>query len=175
MSLSQWQKENPTMKQDLQILYDLIQKLKPKKIVEIGAGHSTLAMALALYFSGLDTYIYTTDIDKHRVEIFQKETSETKLNLHIVFNDIDSLKFLSEFDGIADLIFIDSSHKYEQTLSELEEAAGKLAPNGYIIMHDAISMAGVRDAIYRFMEVHKEEFKYFVLKTECGLGVLQRK
>ena len=98
-----------------------------------------------------------------------------QLNCYCYFSNKDSIKFLSEFEGIADLIFIDSSHTFVQTTNELYEAIGKLAPDGYILMHDVISVPDVRAAIHHIMEVYKDEFKYFILKTECGLGVLQRK
>jgi len=176
MSLEEWKEENPSMRQDLQILYELVRKLRPEVILEVGTGHSTLAMLRAMedMYGDFWRFLYSTDIDNDRVKLFLKKAKDAQLK-HGKFYTQDSIKFLSEFEGIADLIFIDSSHEYTQTLSELEEASGKLAPNGYIILHDVTAIRDVRMAVGHFLTIHPDEFKYFVLKTECGLGVLQRK
>lgn len=175
MSLEQWGNENPTMKQDLKILYQFVMRYKPQIILEVGTGHSTLAMLKASddLCNTASITIHTTDIDQHRIDIFEEKMGiETYYRAHT--NNKDSIKFLSEFEGFADLIFIDSSHEYIQTYKELEAASGKLAPNGYIIMHDVISVPNVNRAVKEFLAENKDEFKYFILKTECGLGVLQR-
>lgn len=175
--LADLQKENPSMKQDLKILHEFVIRYRPEIILEVGTGHSTLAMAYAANllerFEKIVT-IYSTDIDIERTKLFNKKINDNNL-YHVILLNEDSLKFLSNYEGMVDLIFIDSAHTYDLTLKELEEASGKLSPNGYILMHDVISVSDVQLAIKEFLSKHPDEFKYFILKTQCGIGVLQRK
>ena len=174
MSLSEWQKENPTMKQDLKILYELVIFNCPKVIVEIGCGHSTMAMALALKVSGLkDSKVYSTDIDNNRINQFQDKINKEGLSDYCMLFDEDSAQFLKDFDCIADIIFIDSAHEYQKTLDEINESSKILSSKGFIFIHDTTN-GNILNAIKEFMRQNKD-WVYSNFPTQYGLGVLKIK
>jgi predicted O-methyltransferase YrrM len=67
----------------------------------------------------------------------------------------------------ADLIFLDTSHAYPDTLEEVLAYAPRLAPGGCLVMHDSISIAGVR----RSLEELPDRFRRLTFATERGNGV----
>lgn len=46
-----------------------------------------------------------------------------------------------------DLLYIDTSHEYQPTLDEIATYAPRLAPGGFILLHDTISQDGCRRAL----------------------------
>lgn len=180
MSLEEFQNENPTMKQDLKILYEMVHFNKPRKIVEIGTGHSTMAMALALKCFMLNGKILTTDIDKVRVEYFMKKIDNADLSNYCILHTKDSIEFLNEIsfesgftEKTVDMIFIDSAHEYQKTLDEINASNAILASKGFIFIHDTTN-GSVLSAIKKFLE-DNNSYIYSNFTTQCGLGVLKRK
>ncbi len=176
MSLEEWQKENPSMKQDLKILYEMIIKNQPKIIAEIGTGHSTMAMALALKNCGREqNKIFTTDIDPDRVKYFIKKIGDCGLSKYCIFYEIDSIDFFEEFTDYKeiDMIFIDSAHEYQKTLDEIIASDKILSDKGFIFIHDTTN-GNVLAAIKEFIK-NKNNYTYSNFPTQYGLGVLKRK
>jgi cephalosporin hydroxylase len=66
-----------------------------------------------------------------------------------------------------DLIFLDTSHAYPDTLHEVLAYAPRLVPGGYFVMHDSVSIAGVR----RSLEELPDRFRKLTFATERGNGV----
>lgn len=129
-----------------EIFKDLITKLKPKVIVEVGSwkGQSTITMAQACKELGLDTKIYCIDTWLGALEFYTTPTPERDLEIkdgypqvyytfkknikeHNVDDIIETitlpsnlgLKYLKEKGIQADLIYIDASHEYEDVKNDI--------------------------------------------------------
>jgi len=64
----------------------------------------------------------------------------------------------------ADIIFIDSSHAYENTCKEIQLYSQKLSPGGCLVLHDSIKWPGVREAIVNVRE------SYYILTFATSRG-----
>ena len=91
---------------DACLLYSLIRKHKPKRIIEIGSGHSTLIGLRALKANGLGRY---QCIEPYPNDIIRTLASAGEIDLTA---DIVQNVSLAEFEklGSGDILFIDSSH-----------------------------------------------------------------
>ena len=92
---------------DAAAAYVMVRTLEPKRIVEVGSGHSTRFLARAVADGGLDTRITAIDpeprasLEGLKVNWLRQPVQATALKL---------------FEGLAerDILFIDSSHKLER-------------------------------------------------------------
>lgn len=81
----------------------------------------------------------------------------------------------------ADIVFLDTSHWYENTVAELEAYLPFVRPGGRIVCHDTQlrrpegspprPLFPVRTAIKQFVEKHK--FEWFEYLDSWGLGVIE--
>ncbi len=98
--------------------------------------------------------------------------------------------------GAPELVFLDSSHEYRQTLDEIEAWYPALAAGGFIVLHDTSEFAacfdvtgvgGVRRALSEWRDSHREievislnhnvpmlETPGMVYQDFCGVGVIQK-
>jgi len=82
-------------------------------------------------------------------------------NVAVLVTDFDYL-FLQDLpDKYFDWVFLDSSHRYEDTLKELEIIAPKIKDGGFIAGHDwqdkiGHRHAGVKKAICEWLDIHSE-------------------
>jgi len=149
-------------------LYDLTVNLpwKTKLVVELGVrgGNSTVALLAAVNDSG--GYLFSVDIrDCSKVFVGEPNWAFT------LGNDLDVVK---SWIWPIHHLFIDTSHKFEHTLNELQEWGKFLVQGGIISLHDTVSAPGVARAIEHYLRANPERFSYenFV---ECnGLGVLTK-
>ena len=74
---------------------------------------------------------------------------------------------LAELPSAADLIFIDTTHAYEDTRVEIATHAPRLSSRGCLALHDSIRFPGVRRAI---AEV-RDRFRICTFATERGNGL----
>lgn len=83
--------------------YAMVRHIKPKRIVEVGSGHSTRFMALAVSDGELDTHI--TAIDP------APRTSIGELGVEVILKTVEDAE-LAPFKALSDgdILFIDSSH-----------------------------------------------------------------
>ena len=91
----------PTL--DAAAAYAFVRGEKPKRIVEVGSGHSTRFMKQAVDDGGLDTHITAIDAQPNRF------VDKLEIDfLHCTLGDVDSAVFARL--GPGDILFIDSSH-----------------------------------------------------------------
>ena len=98
--------------------------------------------------------------------------------------------------GAPELIFLDSSHEYRQTLDEIEAWYPALTPGGLIVLHDTSEFAasfdvtqqgGVRRALKEWRDSHPEvevislnhnvpamETPQMIYQDFCGAGLIQK-
>jgi len=190
---------------EVDFLFDIISKLRPEKILEIGTflGYSTAIMASALNKS--NSYIVTID-PNHPHRCIEKPVDWAKIITEKI--GLNNIKFIegythkqnSIFDGrevfiknenaredvlkelidnqeLFDIIFIDGNHTTEQVLNDGKSCLKLLQKDGIIIFHDALQTTSVNKALEIFVE--EDEIKnycdFFIINTEEGLGVIKRK
>jgi len=148
------------------ILASLIKNAQIKTVLELGlgAGESAEAMLKALPKNG---HMWSMDIAKCKA---------VSIKLASEYNG--KWDFLAEVDDInarwketVDMVYIDTSHTYEQTLKELE----KFAPyaSRFIVLHDTASNPPVREAIVEFLTDDKK-WAWAEWSHEFGLAMLMR-
>jgi predicted O-methyltransferase YrrM len=117
------------------LLYSIIRKFRPARIIEIGAGASTLLSALALKANGgsgrltsIEPYpeSYLRELADPKYELLDKKVEQVPLSL---FEDLKT----------NDILFIDSSHVVRiggDVIYEILEILPRLKPGVLIHFHD---------------------------------------
>lgn len=92
---------------DAEIYYQIIRKYNPKKIIEIGSGHSTL---IALEAVKKNLFLNSTKTSITCIEPFENKWLEN-FKINLIRQKIEDLKFdISKNLNKNDILFIDSSH-----------------------------------------------------------------
>ena len=105
---------------DAAAAYTMVRTLRPKRIIEVGSGHSTRFLARAVVDGGLDTRI--TAIDP------EPRASLEGLKVNWLRQPVQATS-LKVFEALAerDILFVDSSHKLERG-SDVEFLLEKVLP-----------------------------------------------
>jgi hypothetical protein len=83
----------------------------------------------------------------------------------------DDLEFAKEYRGEIEVLFMDTSHSYEQTKKELEAWGSKVVNGGFIIIHDTVSYPEQNKAIWEFLS--SNPLSQYVEHENCnGLGII---
>lgn len=118
------------MDDTLEVVGKILEKIKPKKILEIGTavGYSAIKFSEYLNENG---YIDTIERDEERVKEANQNIKDLGLDEKIHIFEGDALEILPTLAGPYDVVFIDAAKgKYPIFLSE---ALRMLANNGIII------------------------------------------
>lgn len=118
------------MDDTLEVVGKILEKIKPKKILEIGTavGYSAIRFSEYLNENG---YIDTIERDEERVKEANQNIKDLGLDEKIHIFEGDALEILPTLAGSYDVVFIDAAKgKYPIFLSE---ALRMLANNGIII------------------------------------------
>lgn len=143
--------------------------MQAKVVFEIGCftGYTTVHLAMALQPS--DGHIHYLDFDRSHLDTATKNLQ--RLGLHARATPYCGASVapavLAALPARADLIFIDTTHEYSDTVAEIAAYRQRLSPGGVIVLHDSIRFAGVRRAI---AEVY-ESFGVLTFATERGNGL----
>lgn len=88
---------------DATLAYTLIRAVRPRRVVEVGSGHSTRFIARAIHDAGANTHLLSIDPQPRReIDALCSEVDRRPLS-------VDSAQRLTELDG-GDVLFIDGSH-----------------------------------------------------------------
>jgi len=139
--------------------------------VELGSGkfNSTMALGLGSQITGAE--FFSIDMQDKKSEGEQKLC---KYGINCKFIHSDSIIAGQEWDGrTIDLLYIDTSHTYEQTLGELETWWRFVKIGGFIILHDTSAYDDVSAAIWQFTK-GKTDWIFFNIPICAGLGILWR-
>jgi hypothetical protein len=129
---------------DSEFLYSIIREKKPKKIIEVGSGGSTLIIAAALRMNFLESQEksqlisiepYPQEFLKRLSQTSSDYYSYTLLEQKIQETDLSIFKSLSEND----ILFIDSSHVFKQGSDvefEFLQVYPSLEPGVIVHIHD---------------------------------------
>jgi hypothetical protein len=103
---------------DAAAAYAMVRETKPRRIVEVGSGHSTRFMARAVADGGLETGI--TAIDP------EPRASLSGLKIEWISSPVQQVKAFPPL-GAGDILFIDSSHQLKPG-SDVEFLLGEVLP-----------------------------------------------
>jgi predicted O-methyltransferase YrrM len=109
-----------------QVLIKIIQKTRPKRILEIGTfiGYSTILMAKDL---DADARITTIEIHAGEAKLARENIEKAGLRTRIDVIVGDAIKVIPTLTGKFDMIFIDAA---KEEYYDLSEAGRKEAPQG---------------------------------------------
>ncbi len=115
-----------------------------ERMVQLGhyAGYSTLHIGI-LFRKMAKGKLYTIDIAERMSAYTQSWVEKAGIGEHVCVVTGDSADVgmpsaaAMYLGGQPDIVFIDSSHKYDHTLKELDLWYEALRPNGFIFLHDA--------------------------------------
>ena len=154
-----------------QILYALVRVIKPKVVMELGVYHGAstchIASALVKNRKGAVTSIDLADDSGGMIP--------AALMKKVTLKQADGLTELEAADDDSiDLLFEDMDHGYETCEQVAILARRKLAPGGFLIVHDAMHYivgSAVRNGLHAGGIV--PEF-YLIEPSDCGLAIWQK-
>jgi len=153
----------------LQTLHMLTVELNLKNILELGTrtGESTIALLLAA--QKLGGKMTSIDIDP----CYETKEKVKKLGLEPYwdFIQIDDLKL--NWEKKIDHLFIDTSHTYEHTMSELRKFEPFVRNGGLITFHDIVSHPPVLMAIRDFIS-QRTDIRFYKFFHNNGFGVIRK-
>ena len=149
------------IEEHLPFLRDVCYRVEAKIILELGTrfGNSTLAFLQAAQVLGAK--VISIDIEDCSKAGFGYPNWE--------YHQMNDLDF--EINEDIDVLFIDTSHTFGQTLAELDKFAPKVKNGGVILLHDTIATPDVYAAIKYYLS-HNPQYKFEHRTNCCGLGVL---
>jgi predicted O-methyltransferase YrrM len=128
---------------DADFLYQILRKLKPRRVIEIGSGHSTKIVQLALDKNTAESGLTVT----HRcIEPFENAWLAERDDIELIRTPVELLDIdWSTELSAGDLLFIDSSHMIRpqgDVLKEYLEILPQLASGVYVHIHDIFTPRG---------------------------------
>jgi len=121
---------------DAIMLYSMIRHYKPKRIIEIGSGHSSAVM-LDTNDTFFDSKIELTFIDPYADRLFSIMTENDKKNVKVIQTDVQVID-LDVFKTLTagDILFIDSTH-VSKTGSDVNYILFEILPvlNSGVLIH----------------------------------------
>ena len=136
-------------------------------VLELGTsmGESTIALLLAVRRIGG----HVTSIDMNPCLEARQAVERLGLSVNWTFKQGDDLQV--EWREPIDLLLIDTSHKYEHTLKELEKFEPHVREGGMILMHDIVSFPEVNNAMTQYVKGRNDLRPYRYLNNN-GLGII---
>ena len=188
----------------MSLLHGLIMGNGIRRLVQLGtfSGYSTLLLGFFLRQMGAERGLCTFEIGEALCLYTQRWIDRAELASLVRLELRSSLDPASPaiahdyLRGAPELIFIDSSHEYANTLAELDAWYPHLAPGGFIVLHDASEFAasfdatragGVRRTLREWRQTHPEAEALFmngnvrvqetpgmIYQDFCGAGLIQK-
>jgi len=147
-------------------LYQLVAFAGLTKIVELGTrgGESTCALLIGASETG--GHVVSVDHGKGSLYAAEPSTANelegaSKTIRMLALDDLwtmvimDDLEFGTEYKPDLDLLFIDTTHSYGQTIKELELWGNRVGHGGYILIHDTVGYPEQLQAIWEFLDNHE--------------------
>ena len=165
-------------------LYERAVEAKAKVIVELGTqiGHSTRALLKATIEN--NGHMHSVELNANSLalvgEAMKSGGADTSFWTAVPGDDLEVAK---QWTIHMDLLFLDTSHTYENTVKELESYSKFVVPQGIIIMHDTYmdrsvpEQYPVRRAVEDWLK-NNGEWEFLDITTPgdgWGLGLLRRR
>jgi len=151
-------------------LSQLVFYRKPVVVVELGCfvGWASAHLAMALQANG-DGKLYCVDCEQKNLDATM--TNLKRLGLDGVTNTLlgksTEETVVGGLPDKIDILFIDTSHTYRDTLDEILLYSSRIRERGCMVLHDSVSFPGVRRAIAEM----SGKFRILTFATESGNGV----
>ena len=145
----------------LPVMQKICMDIEAENILELGVRTGNSTRAFIEVADIIDSQVYGVDIE---------DCSWVSDSPRFHFTKCDSLEYVPDF--IPSLVFIDTSHKYHQTLLELRRYVPLLPTAGVIMLHDTISCPEVLQAIQDFIKESDRIEKFENHTNNNGLGIL---
>jgi cephalosporin hydroxylase len=176
-------KDIPGTMFDFKGYYESIAQSLPQdcRIVEIGVADGKSSIYLAEALANMNKRFHLTMIDSldygHTEQLTEilMNIQKSKLSEHIQFLPFDSLKASCKFnDGSLHFVFIDSSHKYEETKAEIRLWYRKLFDGSTLAGHDYFSQEnpGVKMAVDEVIPV--DLLETYATENNCGVWAIRK-
>lgn len=160
------------------ILFSEVINLDAKKVIELGTGGGWSTEAFLLGLEITNGHLWTIDIRPCEATIERLKN----YGFDFTFWQGDSLNFIKTWDkGKVEIVYIDTSHTFEQTLKELNAYAPLVKDEGAILLHDILTHNTYQDSYYCVYKAVNEwlksnpEWQLYIYYTPYGLGKLKRK
>ena len=167
----------------LKLLYKIVAESRATRIVELGTrgGNSTCALLVGAAETGGHVISvdygkgdeYTGDPTAWKALAETSSAIVDKLGLADFWTLVvkDDLEFAKQYHDQIEVLFIDTSHSYDQTKKELEAWGSKVVNGGFIIIHDTVSYPEQNRAIWEFISLNP--LSEYVEHENCnGLGII---
>jgi predicted O-methyltransferase YrrM len=188
----------------ISLLHGLVMGSGIQRIVQLGtaAGYSALLLGFSLRQMNAQRGLFTLEIDETLAKFATNWIDRAGLTavVHVEWRsslDNDSVALARDYlGGDPELIFVDSSHEYRQTIAELAAWYPALAPGGFMVLHDTSEFAGgfdvtgeggVRRAFREWREANREiesmslnhsvaarDNARMIYQDFCGAGLIQK-
>jgi len=151
-------------------LAQLVALKKPEVVVELGCfvGFTSAHIGVSLE-RNLSGHLYCVDIGEKEAEIARSNVKRLGLADRVTVLVGGSLdpKVTAALPDRIDILFIDTSHLYPDTLDEIRFYAPRVFPGGCIALHDSVSFAGVRRSIEEVLS----DYCVHTFATDIGNGL----
>lgn len=170
--------------------YELIGRLRPTTIVELGtySGSSFAAFCQAVEACGIEAKCFGIDLwqgdihmGKFDEELYQEISRYMAANYpgiaSLVRKDFNEAVALFD-DGSVDLLHIDGTHTLEAVSNDFHTWFPKLSDRAVVLFHDTnvtvtnTGEAALRFGVRKFFDSVKEQYPHFEFAHCWGLGVL---
>ncbi|MGI0060963.1 MAG: class I SAM-dependent methyltransferase [Nitrosotalea sp.] len=153
--------------QHIPTLYLLCMMKKPMAILELGFRTGNTALPLLYAAQQYGGHVYSVDIEEWP-EVGNFFDNKKSLEQYWTFIKSDDLKL--DWNVPVDFIYVDTSHSYEHTMSELKKYEPLLKSGGVMAFHD-IFEEEISNAIDDYFKDRKDIhfIRYF---NNNGLGVI---
>lgn len=168
-------KRDTDIKEHLWTLYNLVQQVGAKVVVELGAGQSTYVLAAAVKETGGQLWSIDQLAEAHLRGYPEGDgLLENEPRYHFIQED--SVRAAVSWTKVVDLLFIDTNHQREHTRLELEAWERFIPIGGKIAMHDTYHLSGhavgCKAGLEDFLRDHPGEFEVRHIESGGGLSIL---
>ena len=143
---------------------------KPTVVVELGCfvGWASAHLAMALQANGRGR-LYCVDCDQKYLDATVRNLKRLGLDgvTNALLGKSTEATLVAGLPNKIDILFIDTSHMYRDTLDEILLYSSRIGETGCMVLHDSISFPGVRRAIAEM----SGKFRILTFATESGNGV----
>lgn len=149
---------------------ELVAVMQARTVFEIGCftGFTSAHIATALRGTA-GSHFHYLDFDAEHLAATTRVLTDRGLAQHSTPHlgaSVDP-KMLAELPNTADLIFIDTTHEYNDTVAEIAAYGPRLTAQGVLVLHDSIRFPGVRKAINEA----QRDYRVLTIATERGNGL----
>lgn len=155
------------------VLCAVLRAKRPSVVIETGTfmGLTTARLVeAALSFSAeRECRVYTVEMDEARAQ--EAWTNLQHCGANLTLGHGDAIRFLREFEGEADIIFLDDDHTAAHVREEIRLALKILRPGGVIFVHDVVGHFGLGNVVKEYGGVVLDLPR---LHAAGGLGIICR-